>query len=564
MKMRKLLASSVAASVAVTSLATVASAAEPKTFNMGTPNAQFTGEITLAGDINEELGKSITQDEMQVVKLDITSGGSYGDDDAYWQNEATWKKAATITVTGTKQANADAVPVSVTKTYSFKDIVKEGDKVYARIVVLSDAEEVYRAGEFAPAYFDTIDSITFNMGVMGGTVDESTYKALKANGVSHKIGDAIVAKWTKDDAGKTVISTYGENVGTNKTTLATNAKNNAAGLLAYALTHGGYQASTFSFANALKVEGVAWTVNTEYPLLKRTTTLADGVSMGRTDIWLLSSSKGHDSQDRDQGSDKSNQSYVGEDTTEGTFKKAFAGLSTQVADYFNGQTNGTITFEFTTPEATSGDDAWVIGGVPSTQTGLKGLASTTKSTDFALFFNYDQTGSLQAPATVDTASGSVTFDITDALESLDGRTMGVIDNIWYGLNTEVKDGGLYVKTITLAYEEDTAADIDDEEEVDTDEEEDVDTDEEEDVDTDEEEDDADADEDEDAEIDADEDEDDADEDTADEEEDDIDSNGDVIENGSEDDDANPATGVALAVVPALVAAAAAVVSKKRK
>ena len=63
-------------------------------------------------------------------------------------------------------------------------------------------------------------------------------------------------------------------------------------------------------------------------------------------------------------------------------------------------------------------------------------------------------------------------------------------------------------------------------------------------------------------------EDDATEDDAEEDdatEDDAEVNGDVIDTPVvEDDDANPGTGVALAVVPAMVAAAAVVLSKKRK
>ena len=237
----------------------------------------------------------------------------------------------------------------------------------------------------------------------------------------------------------------------------------------------------------------------------------------------------------------------------------FAGFASQVADFFNKQTNGKITFKFTTATAES-SSAWVNGGIPSTQVGIKNLLGDATANDFAMFFNYNQTGSLQAIASVDKDAGEVTFDISNVLDQLNGQTIGVINNIFYGLTKGVyyKDIdaiGLKVETVTLSYDEDDAADIDNTDDTDdtTD-------------DTDDTIDDT---------IDDTDDTDDTTDDTDDAEDDaNIDGN---TDNAADDnnaagdtvivkpsDDSNPDTGVALAVVPAAIAAAAVVVSKKRK
>ncbi|MGN0577768.1 MAG: hypothetical protein ACI4J4_04020, partial [Ruminiclostridium sp.] len=240
----------------------------------------------------------------------------------------------------------------------------------------------------------------------------------------------------------------------------------------------------------------------------------------------------------------------------GTNPNDFAGLASQVGDFFNKQTNGTITFKFTAATASTGT-AWQNGGVPSTQVGIKNALGDATANDFALFFNYDQTGSLQAVAAVDANAGTVTFDISDVLDALDGKTIGVIDNIYYGMTKGVTYSdlggavGLKVESITLAYDEDADDDADIED------------------DTDVEEDDDDAvveddDDDDDAVVEDDDDDDDDYVDDDDDDDADVDGDEDMVDAADDDDDANPGTGVALAVVPALVAAAAVVVSKKRK
>ncbi len=253
-----------------------------------------------------------------------------------------------------------------------------------------------------------------------------------------------------------------------------------------------------------------------------------------------------------------NQSYG--DNGLGDTPRIFAGLASQIADFFNKQTNGTITFKFTTPTASSGT-AWENGGVPSTQVGIKNFLGDATANDFALFFNYEQTGALQAVTSIDANAGTVEFNIDDVLDALGGQTIGVIDNVFYGLvkgatafkNAAGEDTslmGLYVESVTLAYAEDEAADDD----IVEDDADDVVEDDADDV----VEDDADDD------VEIDDDADDVIEDDADDAEDDADVEGDVVTTPDVDDDSNPATGVALAVVPAMIAAAAAVVSKKRK
>ena len=196
-----------------------------------------------------------------------------------------------------------------------------------------------------------------------------------------------------------------------------------------------------------------------------------------------------------------------------------------------------------------------------------------KSTAFALFFNYNATtGSLVSIGEVDADALTVTFPMDEVLDALNGNTIGTIQDIFYGMNKgvnyvdteilseddqgntiveKVTAEGYLVESVTLAYDEDAADDTDIEDD-----------------------DDATIDDDDDAVVDDDDDDatiedddDDAVVDDDDDADDDTDVDGDVDEPvtpADDDDDANPGTGVALAVVPALVAAAAVVVSKKRK
>jgi hypothetical protein len=264
-----------------------------------------------------------------------------------------------------------------------------------------------------------------------------------------------------------------------------------------------------------------------------------------------------------------NQSYL--DSGLGDTPRYFGGLASQCADFFNKQTNGKIVFKFT---ANASSDTWKNGGVPSTEVGLK---NSLAGTAMALFFNYNQsTGSLVSIGEVDAEAATITFDISNILDDMGGLVKGNISDIYYGLNkgltyksdiygkTKV---GYIVEKVTLQYDDAPAAvdpatddDADDDAAVvvaDDDDDDDVVADD--DVIAD---DDDDIAEDDDI-IEDDDDDDDAGEIIADDDDDDDDVNNEV-DYVDADDDANPGTGVGLAVIPAIVAAAAAIVSKKRK
>lgn len=512
MKMRKLLATAVAASLAVTSLATVASAAE-KEFPMG----KTTGTVEFAGSAGVELGDKYYLTDEEFKNGDNTLGIT--SDDSITVKLATglsWElTSVSLKVTGVKGTRGAA-----SKTYTYK-FINNNDGTYT-LPVFADTSEL---DTFLPEQFLEFTKLEISVEGKKSTTDQSTFD----NG-SWNYGQWI----NKSDL--TVVTPF------------TQAGNGDILDEITALLNDLHQPDNIWGFNAT-ASGSSTKVN--YPFMATTGT----DDLGRLEIASLSVSDAHGStgywgNEGDGLNTGTNQSYNGEDTTDGTEKVGFTGLATQVADFFNKQTNGTITFTFTAPDAGSSGTAWENGGIPSTQTGIKTLIAGSSSNDFALFLNYRQTGSLQAPATLDTAAGAVTFDISDCLETLGGQTMGVIDNIFYGLSKgiaydldgdgtkgEAGEVGLYVEKVTLAYDEDGDVDADIEEE--------------DDADVEIEEDDVEIEEDDDIEIEED-----------DAEEDDAGAEGDVVVE-DEDDDANPGTGVALAVVPALVAAAAVVVSKKR-
>ena len=186
MKMRKLLASGVAASLAVTSLASFASA-EEKIFDMGSPDAGYNATAKLGGDLNKTVGKSVTQKTMQKVTLEV------GDADENANKYA--GPAPILKVTGTKGEGDEKE--RITKEYSFTyDSDSRPNSI--SIVVLDDTQEVYRAGEFAPNFFDTIESMTLEFPVSGSTTDKDTYNGWKNKKDGYKtfnIGNAIFADW---------------------------------------------------------------------------------------------------------------------------------------------------------------------------------------------------------------------------------------------------------------------------------------------------------------------------------------------------------------------------------
>ncbi len=309
--------------------------------------------------------------------------------------------------------------------------------------------------------------------------------------------------------------------------------------------------------------------------------------MVRDEIWKLSDTKDYNSDgDVLAGSEtiSNNQTYTVEDYNKGTIPRKFAGLASQVADFFNSKygedpkSDAKIIFTFEAFTPAGSTSAWKNGGVPSTEVGLRNFLEAAKVKDFALFFNYNATtGSLQASASLDATSGSVEFDISDILKQLRGATIGVIQDIYYGLGNGIgyydRDGlyleGLYVKEVRLEYDEsatasDTKGDEDKDAEVKGD-----------DNKTEDDTNKGDDKEDDDTNVPTPVEEDDDEKDpTVVIEDDDTkepapsDNNGPaVVDNGGNKTpaaDENPHTGVALAVIPAAIAGAAAVIFKKRK
>ena len=585
MKMTKLLAMGSAAAVAVASLASVASAAE-KTFDMGYASATYNADAKIATNLNTNgIGASADQATNQLLELKVgeTWSDTYG-----WESVRNWETnyAPKLVVTGYK-TDKDGKSAAVKKTFTMN--YKNG---IASIYVLKDSVFAYKDGEFAPAYFDVIENMTLTFPVFGSTVAEGIYNNWSDEGLPmyeyYPIGDAEVFNVDANGVKNGTSTTYEANLAANDQLLqaqvdAENAAegtgNIAASVLAYALTHGGAEAATGKYTGAL-IGPRGGSIGTAYDVLKYTekddATSKIDAKLDREEVLLLSKTGDHSSTSNN-GKD-GNQTYNDGDMTKGTAPQGFAGFASQVANFFNKQTNGTITFTFEEPTAST-SSSWFIGGIPSTEVGLKDVLDGATLQDFALFFNYGTTGGTMLSAVkLDAASGTVTFDISEYLDSCGGLTSATLNNIYYGLTKDASivyeagnDNkiGLMVKTVTLAYDEDNAADIDDTDDTDdtADDTDDTidDTDDTIDDTTDDTIDDT-----------TDDTTDDTDDTTDDTNDDDAKIDGDT-DNAADDnnaagdtvivkpsDDSNPDTGVALAVVPAAIAAAAVVVSKKRK
>ncbi len=515
MKMRKLLAGAVAASVAVTSLATVASAAE-KEFQMGYSIGTIT-YTTNGGGI--ELGDKYYLDDEEFETGSNTLGIT--SDDSITVSLPYGVSGLSLKVTGVKGTRGSA---SKTYTYAF---TPNDDGTYTLPVYADKAP----LDGFLPEQFLEITKL------------EVAYGSVTNTYLTKTAYEAGLAAWGTWVGSTSVVTDFAQ----------VSESNLLAEISAFLADFGG------AYGYWASIDTSSTTVR--YPFMPTTGWDGDDIltryeidALSISDAYNAANIGGYIDTDGDGVADDNfdgDQSYNDDDTTDGTVPYDFAGLASQVADFFNKQTNGTITFKFTTAASSGSSVDWVTGGVPSTQTGIKNYIGDSTANDFALFFNYDQTGSLQAVTELDKEAGTVTFNISDVLDAMGGQTLGVIDNIYYGLRKGLDcdtdyDGtndsvGLFVESIVLAYDEDgdVAADIEDEDDADVEIEED---------------DDVEIEEDDDVEI-----EDDAD----DAEEDDAATDGDVIVE-TEDDDANPGTGVALAVVPAMVAAAAVVLSKKRK
>lgn len=279
----------------------------------------------------------------------------------------------------------------------------------------------------------------------------------------------------------------------------------------------------------------------------------------RNEVWKLSDTEDYNSDsDLIAETDSQNQTYNVEDYNKGTKPFGFSGMASQFADFFNNPGNARkeakVIFTFDVKAAAAEQNNWKNGGIPSTEVGLKNFLEDQDVKDFALFVNYKATtGSLFATATLDPDSGSVIFDVSNILAALNGTTIGSVQDIYYALATGIAYGpndaeGLWVKEVTYEYNDaasDAAATTDGEKK---------------------------------------EEEKPADNKPADNGDKEITIGGDdketeipadnnggatnngsaVVDNGANKADENPHTGVALAVIPAIVAGAAVVVSKKRK
>ena len=589
MKMNKILAAGVAATMAVTSLAAVASAAE-RTFDMkvteGTytyvPKANKTVKVALDDsvyglEVKDAGGAHVSgyitdAADPATVHVAGSAGVNYEDISEFIPVKVTASHRALleklgefkVTISGRKLTGTGSY-VPVTETATLIPATATGTTITAIDGKMNYLLPIYGdsapAGCFMPGDFAAIDTIEIDLGSLKTQdvkgLNQTAYNKIKTsvsnynpdtlktdnNGTSATTDDL----WTALDIKATAASVLTECKITIETltttsvdiTAATKATATAPLNITGATAHAsedlrdvicsliggagaGFEVKWYA-DNGTTADKEAW--------LPKTCNHADHV-IYRDEVILLSKT-GADESVGAQGKD-GNQTYNEKDYNEGTNPKGFAGLASQVADFFNKQLNGTITFHFTAGKTAEGDN-WLNGGIPSTEVGLRNAVGDLTNNDVALFVNYGSTtGSLQAVTEVKAEDLSVVFDISDILDALNGQTIGTVQDIYYGMAKGVtydNGVGFWIDKVTLAYDEDA----DDGDIVDGDEEDgDVDVD----VDGDEE--------DGDGEVDGDTDEDlPTDEDEA-------------------GEDENPGTGVALAVVPAIVAAAAVVVSKKRK
>jgi len=383
------------------------------------------------------------------------------------------------------------------------------------------------------------------------------------------------------------------------------------------------------FAKFTEVFGTGVTINwkasakelsVKYAWLPMTTdgdyTTQAGRVIDRWEVWQLSDTRDYNSDGRligvgaYTGEFDFRQSFDAVDEKEafytareglGNRPLGFSGMASQVADFFNKAVDGSITFKFSPAAPQETVTTWFTHGIPSTEIGLKRIFEDGDTTGIALFFNYNATtGSLQSNTSIDIYNNTVTFDITDILDALNGQTIGTVQDIYYclnrGINYHAQDAyypanpALLVQQVIFEKNKTANAETDAEEETEgegeeiEDEPEDVDEepadteDEPEDIDDEPEDIDDEPEDIDDEPADVDDEPADVDDEPADVEEpdatvDDEPTTPVVVEEPTDGnqtpvvvagEDENPGTGVALAVVPMLVAAAAAVVSKKRK
>jgi hypothetical protein len=586
MKINKILAAGIAATLAVTSLSAVVSA-EPvtKEFEM----ANTIGKIETKGSLGgRELALLATEDPATgtIVQNPALAAGTgtpaaglvdtfvFIEDGTFTNdNGIIWLSKVKLNVTGIKgQKNS----TSKTYTYEFKNykatydeftgVWTKGEQVYDGSGLWWELES-YASGE-APlnaldiSQFVEVTSISIDVEAKNDGLDKATY----TNWKNWNYADSLTCGKPFDTAAA--------NVGVEK------AINDA-----------------FQWYCGATMEITNQSTKDLYAFLEKTTS---DTTINRNKVQVLSSANAYNSgtlytgNGQREGNASRTQTYKDADGT-GTAPFWFGGLASQCADFFNKQTNGKITFQFTAKTKDSTD--WKEGGIASTEVGLK---STLAGTNIGIFVNYMQsTGSLVSQGVVDSDALTVTFDISDILDDMGGLTKGNISDIYYGMNkgldyksddyTSIHAGeagdvvdyapngiwyisddkhhaiGYIVEKVILSYED--GADVEAAEEEVVDEPEDVE--EPEDIEEPEEEEEEEPEDFEEEPEEEPEEEEEEPEFVIEPEEEEEENNGDVdiiepTNDAKADDDANPGTGVALAVVPAIVAAAAVVVSKKRK
>ena len=148
---------------------------------------------------------------------------------------------------------------------------------------------------------------------------------------------------------------------------------------------------------------------------------------------------------------------------EGKGVPGFEGLESQVAAFFNKQTNGKITFKVTTAPATV-VSTWNNGGIPAYYTGIFAPTTPIATNNLvALFFDYESTGSLIASSKLD-ADGTITFDISQVLTDMGGNTLASLRSIYYGLvgginYDDIPAKGIKVEQVILSYEDEDGEEV---------------------------------------------------------------------------------------------------------
>jgi len=561
MKMNKILAAGVAATLAVTSLTAVTGATVERSFDLKSTK----GEITYAAKASVGEQARAASKEFEVIKDTVTNTvlpASYYDTTSITETSATldtnwdgknsaadWDAFIPVKVV----SNAGANLLNLVGDFQVKIEGRANDNgnlvkitQYAKLVNVGDHNigvagathllPIYKTTSpvdaFMPGKFVAIDTISLETAASGVTYSvkgigtETLYNDINNNGKNLKV--SIDGVTIKDSNGKNEINAWaseeiddtaaaGADV-TLEITLPsygwaaykeTDGKIYDAGaatqnaIVAYditGVTSGNYTVTPIKVddydlaldpasstkgraalllneVNNVIKQGVkinwaksAATTALYSPVLERTESIYDtDDDMKRNEIWELSTTRDYNSSwgtniftgyGASDYLDGTGQTYKETTYNKGTHANDFAGLASQVADFFNKQTNGKIIFTFAPPEAQTTAAGWISEGIPSTEVGLKTVLGSMSYLDFALFVNYGTTtGSLQAIATLDLNSGSVEFDISDILDALGGQTIGVIQDLYYGLRKGVKNDacynkeGLVVSKVTLQYDE---------------------------------------------------------------------------------------------------------------